>query len=276
MAARRGLAALATAALAACSFGADEPPPAAGAAVEPAAATAAPGAPERLRLRVLHVWPHDPEAFTQGLLWHDGRVYESTGRLGRSDLRVWDLESGRILQRVALPHQDWGEGLALAGDRLVQLTWRQRVAHVWSAADLEPLSRWTYDGEGWGLAFDGSRFVMSDGSSVLTFRDATTFAPVHAVEVTREGGRPVDLLNELELAQGAIWANVFTTDDVVRIDPASGEVTGILDASGLLLPEERKGVDVLNGIAYRPETGTFLLTGKLWPSVFEVVVEPLR
>jgi glutaminyl-peptide cyclotransferase len=231
---------------------------------------------ERLTVRVRARHPHDPEAFTQGLLWHEGKLYESTGLYGRSSLRRVDLESGRVEAQAPLPRQVFGEGLALAGDELVQLSWQEGRALRWSPGALALTGEWRYEGEGWGLAFDGRRFVQSDGSTRLTFRDAATFAVTGRVRVA-DRGRPVGLLNELEAVDGAVYANLWTLDEIVRIDPASGQVTARVDASSLTAEMRARGVDregVLNGIAWRPETRTFLLTGKLWPTVFEVELVP--
>ncbi|MFP3939692.1 MAG: glutaminyl-peptide cyclotransferase [Thermoanaerobaculia bacterium] len=241
----------------------------------PAAPAPPPGAdtkPERLAVRVLETYPHDPEAFTQGLLFHEGVLYESTGRYGRSELRRVDPESGRVLAFRRLPGSFFGEGLARIGDRLVQLTWRSGVALVWDVESFERRGELSYSGEGWGLAGAGDRLVMSDGSSRLTFRDPETFAELGDVRVTLRG-RPLEHLNELEVVDGEIWANVWGTDLVVRIDPDSGEATGVADLSelrALLPPEEAQGIDVLNGIAWWPERRAFLLTGKLWPRAFLV------
>ncbi len=225
----------------------------------------------RLRVRVLARHPHDPKAFTQGLLWHGGRLYESTGlRGGRSSVREVDLATGRVLRRRALDADFFGEGLALVGGDLVQLTWTSGVAFRWRLRSFEPRGRFTYRGEGWGLCFDGRQLVMSDGSAWLAFRDPKTFEVRRRVRVTLHG-RPVDRLNELECVEGAVFANVWTTDHIVRIDPASGRVTALVDASGLLSSEERAGrADVLNGIAWVPEWERFLITGKRWPWLFEV------
>lgn len=240
-----------------------------------------PGAPERLEVRVLAEYPHDPEAFTQGLLMHDGLLYESTGRYGRSELRRVVPETGEVLLRQELPDHVFGEGLAVvpggAGEaaRLVQLTWQEETALVWDAADLTARGELAYRGEGWGLTWDGSRLVMSDGSSWLTFRDAADLGELGRLRVTLQG-RPLSRLNELEWADGELWANVWGTSRIVRIDPATGEVTGMADLTELearLPPEEARGIDVLNGIAWWPERGTFLVTGKLWPRLFEVALE---
>lgn len=238
-----------------------------------AAAGCAAGGPapaERLGVEVVAVWPHDPEAYTQGLVWAEGDLFESTGRYGRSKLRRVDLESGRVEAEASLADDLFGEGLARVGERLVQLTWREGRALVWSLSDLAPLAERRYAGEGWGLCHDGERLFMSDGSADLTVRDPTTFAEVERLRVTLDG-RPLPRLNELECAEGWVWANVWQREWIVRIDPLGGRVTAVVDASGLLADEERRRADVLNGIAHAPERGTWLVTGKLWPKVFEVV-----
>lgn len=227
-------------------------------------------APERLRVKVVRRTAHDPAAFTQGLLWHDGQLFESTGRYGQSTLRQVDPTSGRVARQVALDDRYFGEGLALVGRRLIQLTWQRGVALVWDLGTFEQVESFAYAGEGWGLCFDGLRLVMSDGSDRLTFRDPASFAETGRIAVTN-AGRPVQRLNELECVDGLVYANVWQTEEIVRIDPETGIVTGVIDASGLLdgpLPE------VLNGIAYVPTSQRFLITGKLWPRMFEVEFEP--
>lgn len=225
--------------------------------------------PRAGEVRVHAVHPHDPSAFTQGLLWHDGRLYESLGGYGRSRVREVEVASGAVLREARLPAGEFGEGLALAGDRLIQLTWREGVARFWRLADLAPLGVASYAGEGWGLAFDGRDLVQSDGSATLVFRAPDDMRLLRRVRVTR-AGRPEPYLNELEWAEGALYANVWQSDEIVRIDPATGAVTAVFDASGLLAPAERDGLDVLNGIAWNPTTRRFYLTGKLWPKLFEV------
>jgi glutamine cyclotransferase len=232
-----------------------------------------PDSPQRLEIRVLATRPHDPQAYTQGLLVHGGTLYESTGLYGSSSLRQVEPATGEVVRRIDLPADQFGEGLALAGETLVQLTWREEVAPIWDLATLTRKGEHRYQGEGWGLCFDGRRFYMSDGSDRLTVRDATTFAVVGEIKVTREG-IPVDRLNELECAEGAVWANVYETDAIVRIDPATGKVTGVADGSNLLAPAERLAAEVMNGIAYDAEQKRFYITGKRWPKVFEVVFEP--
>jgi glutamine cyclotransferase len=227
---------------------------------------------ERLVPRVIARHPHDPEAFTQGLLWHDGSLYESTGRYGQSELRQVRLADGKVLASRALDPGFFGEGLARVDDRLIQLTWRSGVALVADLETLEQEGTLRYPGEGWGLCHDGELLVMSDGSSILEVRDPASMALVREMTVFR-GRQIVGNLNELECVDDDVYANIWRSNEIVRIDAATGRVTAVIDASGLLTRAEAMRADVLNGIAYRPETDTFLLTGKLWPYVFEVELE---
>ena len=231
--------------------------------------TTAPAIPVAYDVRVVARHPHADDAFTQGLLWHDGALYESTGLEGRSSLRRWDLETGRISRREELDDDLFAEGLALVGDELFQLTWQDEVLLVYDRESFRKLREIPYEGEGWGLCYDGEHLVMSDGSDELTFRDPESFEVQRRLRV-RKLGRPLRMLNELECVDGAIWANVWQRDDIVRIDPRTGHVTAVVDASGLLEPAERRGTDVLNGIAWLPESERFLVTGKLWPAAFEI------
>jgi len=214
--------------------------------------------------------PHDPEAFTQGLLLFEGVLYESTGLKGRSTLRRVERDTGEVLQRIDLPADEFGEGLALVGDRLIQLTWQNGIAHVYDRESCEELDTFTYDGEGWGLCFDGEQLVMSDGSSSLFFRDPESFEVLGEVSVIDAAGEAVDQLNELECVGSLVYANVWQTDRIVRIDKATGRVATEINAESLLSTAERSGTDVLNGIAFDAATGEFLLTGKLWPKLFTV------
>ncbi|MDX1631639.1 MAG: glutaminyl-peptide cyclotransferase [Thermoanaerobaculia bacterium] len=223
---------------------------------------------QRMDFRVFRSYPHDPGLYTQGLLWWDGLLYESTGRYGRSALVAWDPETGEVRDRADLPPELFGEGLARIGEELIQLTWRNGVALRWSLPPFRRIGEFAYGGEGWGLAFDGERLIMSHGSDVLTIRDPKTFEVLDRISVTR-AGEPVSNLNELEAAEGWIYANVWTSEEILRIDRGTGVVTAVIDASGLLSPSEARGVDVFNGIAYRSDTETFFVTGKLWPRVFE-------
>lgn len=225
--------------------------------------------PVRLRVEVIETYPHDSQAYTQGLLWHDGSLFESTGQYGHSSLRRVDRDSGQVVESRSLSDDHFGEGLARVGDRLIQLTWQKGEALIWNLDSFEEVGRLDYEGEGWGLCFDGQHLVMSDGSSTLAFRDPGTFDLVRQVVVVMGEGA-VGRLNELECVDGWIYANVYTTDWIVRIDPESGRVDTLIDASGLLSAAEKQGVDVLNGIAYDPEKEVFYLTGKLWPRLFAV------
>ncbi|MCA9604113.1 MAG: glutaminyl-peptide cyclotransferase [Myxococcales bacterium] len=232
-----------------------------------------PPATEALRVHVIRRYPHATDAFTQGLLWHQGHLFESTGLRGESSLREVVLESGEVLRRRSVERRLFAEGLARVDDRLIQLTWQSGEAHVWSVEGFEHRSTFQYDGEGWGLCYDGEHLVMSDGSERLTFRDPETFRVDHVVRVRDESGF-VDQLNELECVDGVVWANVWQTDRIVRVDARTGRVTGSVDASGLLELGERLDADVLNGIAWIPEREHFVITGKLWPWMFEVEFVP--
>lgn len=252
--------------LASCGNG--QPEAAAGAqtsaARPPEAAT---GEPLSLTIEIVGAYPHDRKAFTQGLIWHEGWLYESTGLWGESSLRRTDLVSGTVEARLDLAPQFFGEGLARVDTSLVQLTWRSGLAFRYDLTTFEAQGEDRFAGEGWGLCNDGDVLWRSDGSSRLHRHDAASFSAVGSLEVHRSG-RPVHLLNELECAEGWIYANILNSDEIVRIDPGTGAVVAVIDASGLLGPRTRPGP--LNGIAYRPETGTFLLTGKRWPTLFEV------
>ncbi len=241
-------------------------------AEKPSQATA-PEPIERLAVEVRRELAHDPVSFTQGLVIAGGALYESRGQYGESSLRRLDRATGELLEERPLAPELFGEGLAAVGERLIQLTWRAGVAIVWDRGTLAETGRFAYRGEGWGLCWDGRRLYQSDGSERLAVRDPDSFARLGEVVVTR-ADRPLPALNELECAEGWIWANLLGSDEIVRIDPQSGRVTAVVDASGLLTPEERAASDVLNGIAYDPSTRTFLLTGKLWPRMFEVTFRP--
>lgn len=219
---------------------------------------------------IVNTYPHDRQAFTQGLVYADGVLYEGTGRYGQSTLRRVELETGTVLQQVALDAQYFGEGIALFNDTIFQLTWQSNIGFTYARDSFERLGEFTYPTEGWGLAHDGERLIMSDGSATLFFRDPATFAEIGQVQVT-DAGSPVTRLNELEDIQGEVYANIWQTDRVARIDPQTGHVTAWVDLAGLLSPEDRQPpVDVLNGIAYDPATDRLFVTGKLWPKLFEI------
>jgi glutamine cyclotransferase len=223
---------------------------------------------------VVESWPHDPQAFTQGLLIQNGRLYESTGVEGQSTLRRVDLASGTVLQRVNVGPQYFAEGLAAFGGRLYQLTWKHGRAFVYDQTSFAVRDTLEYTGEGWGLTSDGESLIMSDGTSRLRFLDPQTFAVRRTVAVT-DGASPVSQLNELEYVKGEVYANVWMTDKIVRIDPGTGSVTGWIDLTGLLPLQSRTGrEDVLNGIAYDSATDKLYVTGKYWPRLFQITLTP--
>jgi glutaminyl-peptide cyclotransferase len=228
---------------------------------------------ERLRVDVIARRPHDRRSFTEGLVIAGGKLYEGSGLRGESTLREVDPRTGAVTREITLDDKYFGEGIAVVDDRIIQLTYQEHTALVYRLSDFRQLTTFTYDTEGWGLCDDGTRLVMSDGTNQLYFRNRSTFAVIGRVSVTNNGV-PLDQLNELECVDGQVYANVWQTDTIVRIDPATGNVTAEIDAAGLLSPTEISGVDVLNGIAYDPSTKTFLLTGKYWPTLFEVRFVP--
>ncbi len=222
--------------------------------------------------RIVREFPHDRGAFTQGLFHHDGFLYESTGLRGASTLRRVELESGRVVAQHRLLSTYFGEGSAIADGRIHMLTWTAGVGFVHDADSLRLLGEFRYAGEGWGLTFDGRRLVMSDGTHVLRFRDPETHREVGALPVL-DGGRPLTGLNELEWIEGEIWANIWTEDRIARIDPESGRVRSFVDLTGLLPAARRRAdTDVLNGIAWDAERRRLFVTGKKWPTLFEIEV----
>lgn len=257
---------------------------------------------EELTVEIINTYPHDPTAYTQGLVWYEGRLFESTGQRGESTLREVELETGEVLRVIPLtrPEEEmigdnalpnyFGEGLALVDDRLIQLTWTAGEAFVYDRESFEELDRFTYDTQGWGLCYDGEYLVMSDGSSFLSIREPDSFELVVQAAVSFQGqlignygtpnGRSLGRINELECVGDQVYANVYQTDFILRIDRRSGQVSGIIDASGLLSEEDLATLvdplndQVLNGIAYNPETDTFYITGKDWPKLFEVRFVP--
>jgi glutamine cyclotransferase len=227
-----------------------------------------------LRYEVVNTFPHDRGAFTQGLLYRDGFLYESTGLHGRSGVRKVVLETGTVIQQRSLEKEYFGEGLADWNGTLIQLTWQNRIGFVFDLDTLEPTRSFGYEGEGWGLTHDGRRLIMSDGTPALRFLDPETLRETGRVDVTYEG-KPLPGLNELEMIDDAVFANVWGSQWIVRIDPDSGRVTGRMNLSGLLPAEERGRVDVLNGIAWDAEKRRLFVTGKLWPALFEIrLIEP--
>jgi glutamine cyclotransferase len=225
---------------------------------------------------VVNAYPHDRGAFTQGLVFENGVLYEGTGLHGRSSLRRVDLASGDVLQIRKLPDQLWGEGITIFSERIIQLTWQSGVGFAYDQNNLELLEEFHYPTEGWGITHDGERLIMSDGTSTLRFWNPETFEEIGRIEVRDEDG-PVTRLNELEVVQGEIYANVWQTDRIARIAPDTGDVISWIDLAGLLSAADRsEPVDVLNGIAYDAENDRLFVTGKLWPRLFEIELIPLE
>ena len=224
---------------------------------------------------IVNTYPHDPNAFTQGLvITEDGRLYEGTGRWGESSIREVVLETGAVLRTQPLDAQYFGEGIAVLNDRLYQLTWQEQTGFIYDPATFAPLQTFTYPHEGWGITHDGTRLIVSDGTAEIRFWDPATLQETSRITV-RDNAGPVNRLNELEYVDGQIWANVWLTDLIVRIDPATGDVLGVIDLTGLLDTSTlTEPADVLNGIAYDAATGRLFVTGKLWPTLYEIRVVP--
>jgi glutamine cyclotransferase len=222
--------------------------------------------------QVVHTYPHDRNAFTQGLLYRDGFLYEGTGLNGRSTLRKVRLETGEVLEQQALANQYFGEGITDWGRTLLQLTWQSQIGFVFDLGTFNVTRTFSYEGEGWGLTHDVSTLILSDGTSRLRFFDPSTFEQIGSYTV-RDGSTPVAHLNELEYVRGEIYANVWQTDRVVRIALSTGQVIGWIDLAGLLTESDKTApIDVLNGIAYDAQTDRLFVTGKLWPKLFEITL----
>ena len=235
-----------------------------------AAGTAEPALPV-YGYQVVHAYPHDPGAFTEGLFYRGGFLYESTGLNGQSSVRKVELESGKMLQGSELPQEVFGEGIADWGDKIVGLTWQSHVGFVLEIDTLKFVRQFSYPGEGWGLTHDEHQLIMSDGTPELRFLDPTTLRETHRVRVT-DAGKPLERINELEWIDGEVWANVWQTDRIARIDPKSGRVTAWVDLAGLLPVKDRlsSNPDVLNGIAWDAAGKRLFVTGKFWPHLFEL------
>ena len=237
--------------------------------VPPSPATAN-AAPVRYTYEVVASWPHDRRAFTQGLVFRNGELLESTGLNGQSSLREVEIATGRVTKQIEVARQYFAEGLAVIGDRAYQLTWQNGRGFVYDADTFRQLQDFSYEGEGWGLTTDGQVLILSDGTSRIRFLDATTFRVLRTIDVVRDG-KPVVRLNELEWINGEIFSNVWQTDEIVRIDPATGQVRGVIDFAGLLAPQDRgPEADVLNGIAYDAANDRLFITGKRWSKIYEV------
>jgi glutaminyl-peptide cyclotransferase len=230
--------------------------------------------PPEYAFRIIRAFPHDTAAFTQGLVFHDGYLYESTGLNGRSSLRRVRLETGEVIQRVDLAPEFFGEGITLRKNKIIQLTWLSHTGFVYNIADLRLLRRFSYSGEGWGLTTNGYEIFMSDGTSTIRVLDADTLEEKRRLKVY-DRDTPIDRLNELEFIDGEIFANVWQTERIARISPQSGRVVGWINLSGLLSPVYRlESGAVLNGIAYDSIGKRLFVTGKLWPSIFEIRLVP--
>ena len=228
--------------------------------------------------KVIHAYPHDPQAFTQGLAWRDGFLYEGTGLNGRSSLRKVRLETGEVLQRTDLPQEFFGEGIALHKNEIIQLTWLSHIGFAYDAVDFHLLRQFSYQGEGWGLATNttpaSNELFMSDGTSEIRVLDANTLAEKRRFTV-RDGNKPIDQLNELEFVEGELLANIWQTDKIARISPHTGKILGWINLKGLLSPMYKlEPGAVLNGIAYDPIHKRLFVTGKLWPTLFEIRLIP--
>ena len=220
--------------------------------------------------KVIHVFPHDTTAFTQGLTYQNGFLYEGTGLNGHSSLRKVRLETGEVIEKRALPPELFGEGIAVFDKEIVQLTWLSHKGFIYDLNDFAPNGTFSYPGEGWGLAADHRMFFMSDGTSIIRVLDPKTFQARRHIDVS-DNGRPVTQLNELEFVNGELFANVWQTDRIARISPQSGKVLGWINLAGILSPMYRRSPEaVLNGIAYDAQQKRLFVTGKLWPSVFEI------
>jgi glutaminyl-peptide cyclotransferase len=225
--------------------------------------------PFAMRAQVVATYPHDENAFTQGLVIHDGRLFEGTGQYGRSSLREVDLETGSVERIAPLNRAFFGEGITIMGDRIFQLTWQNGVGAIYALESFEVTGVFRYDGEGWGLTNDGEYLILSDGTATLRFLDPADFTVVREVTVAGPNG-PLERLNELEYIRGEIWANVWYEDFIVRIDPDSGEVTGTVDLSNVYPAALRSSEEVANGIAFDASDGRIYVTGKNWPELYEI------
>jgi glutamine cyclotransferase len=233
-----------------------------------------PRRPPEYAFKILRTYPHDPSAFTQGLVYHDGSFYEGTGLNGRSQLRKVRLETGEVVLHMDLPAEYFGEGIAIVKNKVIQLTWQSHIGFVYNLSDFKLLQQFSYSGEGWGLTSRGTEIFMSDGTAEIRVLDATTLKEKRRFTV-RDGATPIDQLNELEFVEGELFANIWQTDRIARISPQSGKVVGWIDLTGLLSPVYRRRTDaVLNGIAYDSTHKRLFVTGKLWPNIFEIQLAP--
>lgn len=229
------------------------------------------GAPASYGFKVVAVYPHDSKAFTQGLVVHDGKLYEGTGQYGASSIRRVDLETGSVEKMHPLNAMYFGEGITILGDKLYEITWQHGVGFVYDVDTFSVKQTFQYTGEGWGLTHDGKQLILSDGTSTIRFLDPQTFEVVRTIDV-RDGDKPIDKLNELEYIDGEIWSNIWYDDRIARISPATGKVVGWIDLSTLYPAARRSNEAVLNGIAYDAKSKRLFVTGKDWPQLYEIEV----
>jgi glutaminyl-peptide cyclotransferase len=233
-------------------------------------ATGTAAAPVKYGYEIVHIYPHDPAAFTQGLVFTDGKLLEGTGQPGRSSLREVELQTGHVMKRVDIPEPYFGEGIALLNNKIYQLTWQHQVGFIYDAQKFEQVGKFNYSGEGWGLTTDGHSLILSDGSNRIRFIDPDSFQVTRTIAVL-DGKVPVNELNELEYINGEIYANIWHDDRIATIDPQTGRVTGWIDLTGLLPPGDVQDEEaVLNGIAFDQGGNRLFVTGKLWPRLFEI------
>ncbi len=224
--------------------------------------------------KIVNTYPHNTNSFTQGLIFDEGVLYESTGLNGRSAVKIVDLKTGKTLKSHELPDNYFGEGIAIIENKIIQLTWRSKTGFVYDKKTLKLIKKFSYQTQGWGITYDGKYLIISDGSAVLYFMDPNTFKVVGTLEVYGDNGK-VSKLNELEYINGEIYANIWGTEKIARINPKTGRVTAWIDLSGLLSDQDKKNrVDVLNGIAFNSDKGRLFVTGKLWPKMFEIELVP--
>jgi glutamine cyclotransferase len=222
--------------------------------------------------KIENSWPHDRRAYTQGLIFLDGMLWESTGQYGASSLRKVELKSGKVIKQISVPKNYFAEGMTVFHNKVFQLTWQEHKGFIYDPNTFQKQGEFSYTGEGWGLTHDGESLIMSDGTDQLRFLDPSTLKTTRTISVT-DGGEPIDQLNELEYIDGEIYANVYQTDRIARIEPKTGNILGWIDLTGLLAPKDRTGEeDVLNGIAYDEAGKRLFVTGKMWPKLFEIKI----